>query len=227
MTAARRERLKLVVSEQAETKTIERILRLRLRERRELRIAREGRQAHRIKEAAWISVDRALEIEGTIDPTRLRMEIKAGLPARYQHRTKWWEARSIEQVAPLLAGRNPLDLQDERWELVVHERYWRKRLDKRDVSSSAADVPLPATEKAQLQAATNDDIRVAMRAVYDEKGNERPDTKKIVPLVRARLEAGGLYAKWRAVSEIAREREFEERRNPPGPTRKSPKNRPE
>src|SRR5262249_37806689 len=125
---ARRARLKLVVSEQAETDTIERILRTRLRERREVRGALERRHAHRAKEAHWISIERALEIEGTNDPTRLRRELKQGLPCRYQHRERWWVWKPVEAVAPLLAGRNPLDLQDERWELVIHEKHWRERL---------------------------------------------------------------------------------------------------
>src|SRR5882724_1576316 len=75
----------------------------------ERRIAREQREAHRAKEAHWISVERALEIEGTSDSTRLRMEIKLALPCRFRHRGRWWQFKQAEEVAPLLAGRNPLD----------------------------------------------------------------------------------------------------------------------
>jgi hypothetical protein len=181
----------------------------------ERRIALERRQAH--SATVWIGVERALEIEGTTDPTRLRMELKNGLPCRYQHRQRWWQAKPIEEVAPLLAGRHPLDLQDDRWELVVHKKWWRERLGKSAAPVPSADVPPPVTEKVQLRDATDDEIRVAMRAVYDEKGDERPDTNKIVSLVRNRLETKGLYAKWETVKQIAREKEFRGRRNKSGP----------
>jgi hypothetical protein len=185
------------------------------------RMAQERRQQVRAKEAHWISVDRALEIEGTSDPTRLRMEIKRDLPCRFQSRQKWWCWKAIEEVAPLLAGRHPLDLQDARWELVIHKTMWRERIGKPGAPAPSAGTSVKHRD------ATDDEIRVAMRAIYDEKGDERPDSKKIVPLVLERLKAIGLCSKWRTVGQIAREREFEERRYRPGPRRKSPKNRPE
>ncbi len=115
----RRARLKLLVSEQAETEAIERILRKRLRERREVRGARDRRQAHGIKGAHWLTIEQALKIEGTTDPTRLRMELKQGLPCKFRNRGRWWQFKPVEEIAPLLAGRNPLDLQDDQWELVI------------------------------------------------------------------------------------------------------------
>jgi hypothetical protein len=216
----RRARLKLAVSKQAETETIERILCKRLRERRERRGAQERRQTHRAKDAHWISVERALEIEGTSDPTRLRMELKQGLPCRFQHRGRWWQWKPVDEVAPLLASRNPLDLEDERWELVIHEKFWRERL-----GEPAAPSP-PAETRSQLWDATDGEIRAAMRAVYDEKGDERPDTNKIISPVRSQLEAGGLYAKWATIKQIAREKEFSDRRNKPGPGKSSQRPQP-
>jgi hypothetical protein len=138
------------------------------------RIARDRPQAHRVKEAHWVNVDRALEIEGTTDPTRLRMELKQGLPCRFQDRTRWWRWKSIEDVAPLLAGRNPLDLQDDRRELVIHEKFWRERLGKAVASTSSADVPLivtdttinpvePSPPSIQLRPAPETEIRMQSR----------------------------------------------------------------
>jgi hypothetical protein len=183
------------------------------------RIAWERQQ--RIKEAPWISVDRALEIQVTTDPTHLRKAIKEGLPCCFRHRNRWWQTKPVEQVAPLLGGRNPLDLQDQRWELVVHERYWRERLGKPAASATAADAPPPVMEQVQLQDATDGDIRDAMRAVYDEMGGERPNTKKIVSPVRDRLKSKGLYASRDRVGDIAGDEEFINRRNPSGRTKKS------
>jgi|GEM_PF-3921449 hypothetical protein len=177
--------------------------------------AQERRQAHHAKDAHWLTVEQALKIEGTTDPTRLRMELKQGLPCRFRHRGRWWQWSPLEEVAPLLDGRNPLDLQDDRWELVVHEKYWRERLGK-----SGAPAPTTGTG-VQRRDATDDEIRVAMRAVYDEKGDERPNTKKIVSPVRNRLKSEGLYASRERIGDIAGEEEFKKRRNPPGPTKRS------
>jgi hypothetical protein len=170
------------------------------------RLTEKRRQIHH--KSNWISVERALEIEGTTDPTRLRMEIKQGLPCRFQDSARrCWKA--IEEVAPLLTGRNPLDLQDARWALVVHEKYWRERLGKPAASAPAADVPPPpVTEKIQVRDAADDDVRIAMRAVCSEKGDERLNINKIISPVRSRLEAGGLYAKWETIKRIAGEKEF-------------------
>jgi hypothetical protein len=203
---ARRARLREILSPANETAAILHILN---RPRAAHRIAQERRQAHRAKEAAWIDIERALEIEGTSDSTRLRMELKQGLPCRFQHRGRWWQWKPVEEVAPLLTGRNPLDLENERWKLVIHEKFWRERLGK--------PAALPPPTQSHLRNAADDDIRVAMRAVYDEKGDERPDTNKIISPVRSRLEAAGLYAKWQAIKQIAGEREFKDRRNKPGP----------
>jgi hypothetical protein len=192
----------------------------------ERRIAREGRATFAKKDAHWLTVEQALKIEGTTDPTRLRMELKNGLPCQFRHRGRWWQIKPVEEVAPLLAGRNPFDLQDQDWELVVHERWWCERLNKPAAPMPPADVPSPATEKVPLRDASDDEVRVAMRAIYGEKGDERPNSKKIVPLVLDRLKTEGLYAKWDTVRRIIREKEFQDRRNrvgrPPRKLKKSP-----
>jgi len=110
------------------------------------RIAKERR--HHAKDAHWISVEQALKIEGTTDPTRLRMEIKRGLPCRFRHRGRWWQFKPVEEIAPLLTGRNPLDLQDDRWELVVHEKYLRERLGKLAAPAPPGDMPPIVTDTA-------------------------------------------------------------------------------
>src|SRR5260370_33057630 len=94
MNTARRERLKLVVSEQAETETIERILRTRLRERREIRGARDRRQVHHAEEEKWI----APELASKGHPYDLETALKTGhVPRRLWHRSRWW---GWEETAP-------------------------------------------------------------------------------------------------------------------------------
>jgi len=227
INVARRARLKVVVSEKAETDAIVRILCTRLRERRERLGALARREAHSIKEAHWISVDRALEIEGTTDPTRLRVELKLALPCRFQHRQRWWWSKPVEEVAPLLAGRNPLDLQDDRWELVIHEKFWRERLGK------AADAPPIVTDttinlvelsapSVQLRPAPESEIRNAVQAEYDEAaeaGRKAPNIKEVPPLVQVRLEARGFDASQREIARVADG--YKDRRRPSGRTLKS------
>jgi hypothetical protein len=118
------------------------------------RIAQERRKARIAKDTHWLTVEQALKIEASIDPTRLRMELKLGLPCRYRRRDRWLVWKPQEEVAPLLAGRNPLDLQDGLWELVIHEKYWRARLDKPAAAASSADVP-PAA-KSPTEVSTSD-----------------------------------------------------------------------
>jgi hypothetical protein len=112
------------------------------------RIAEKRRKARIAKDTHWLTVEQALKIEATTDPTRLRMELKLGLPCRYRRRDRWLVWKPQEEVAPLLAGRNPLDLQDGQWELVVHERYWRERLGKIAAPAPMAEVPLVVTDTA-------------------------------------------------------------------------------
>src|SRR5262249_19762112 len=156
-------------------------------------------------EAHWLTVDQALAIEERTDPTRLRMELKAGLPARYQHRQRWWQTKPVEEIAPLLTSRNPLDLQDEHWELVIHETYWREGLGKPDAVASSADVPSPVTDtsantvepsppSAQLRNAPETEIRNAVQAEYDEveKAERKPpNINEIQAPVQERLKAKG------------------------------------
>lgn len=111
------------------------------------RIALKRRQAH--SASHWINVEAALKIEGTTDDTHLRMEPKLGLPCRFRHRGRWWVWKPVEEIAPLLTGRNPLDLQDDRWELVVHERYWRERLNKA-VEPATRNPEEPATQPERV-----------------------------------------------------------------------------
>jgi hypothetical protein len=112
------------------------------------RIAEKRREARIAKDTHWLTVEQALKIESTTDPTRLRMELKLGLPCRYRRRDRWWVWKPQEEVAPLLAGRNPLDLQDGLWELVIHEAFWRERLGRSAAPAPPGDAPPPATETA-------------------------------------------------------------------------------
>ncbi len=224
MNTARRARIKLVVSEQAETETIERILRERLRERRERRGALDRRQAHSAKDAHWISVERALKIEGTTDPTRLRMELKKGLPCQFRHRGRWWQSKPLEEVAPLLAVRNPLDLQDGSWELVVHEKYWREWLAK-PASASSADVPPPPTEEVVLLPdADEETIRTTIKDDYEKrkKAGEKPlNVNEVITPIKQRLKQMGFYAARKTISKVAHNKEFEDLRERPGATWKT------
>ena len=190
---------------------------------RERRHASDQRKAEHARRLGWISPEDALYIAGTDNPHDLNTALKTGrVRCRFWHRTRWWVWKEAEPREAIRLGSDGQSLvDDEHWGLRVHREDWCEYFGKPAAPASPADVPAPAAEKVQFRDATDDEIRVAMRAVYDEKGDERPDTKKIVPLVLDRLKASGLYARWRAVSEIAREPEFEERRNPPGPTRKS------
>src|SRR5258708_24002030 len=89
----RRARLKLAVWESTETETIERILRTRLRERREIRGARDRRQAQKNKEAAWLS---PVELAGKGNPYALEVAVKTGqVRCRFQHVGRWWHWKNV------------------------------------------------------------------------------------------------------------------------------------
>jgi hypothetical protein len=217
----RRARLKLVVSESAETDAIIRILHKRLRERR---IAQERRQAHRAKAEKWIDIARALEIQGTDNPADLAAALASGkVQHHFKHPTRWWVSKPVPPrlwrdgtiSGKQLIGPNGSDLENEHQVLRINAQDWHEWLGK------PADVPPIAAEKVQPRDAIDDEIRVAMREVYDEKGDERPNTNKIVSPVRDRLESKGLYASREKIGDIAGEEEFKKRRNPPGPTKRS------
>jgi hypothetical protein len=179
------------------------------------RIAKERR--HHAKDAHWLTVEQALKIEGTTDATRLRMEIKQGLPCRFRHQGRWWVWKSPEEIAPLLAGRNPLDLVDARCELVVHEKFWRDRLGRSAAPAPPGDEPPPATEtgadpvepstsSVQLRNAPETEIRNAIRAEYSETkiaGRKPPNINEIRPRVQERLKAQGFYASGRRIAGIS------------------------
>jgi len=227
MTTARptrRARLKIMVTEPAESETIKRVLWNRLRLRRERRIAKQRREAEHQKQAPWVN---PREIAGEANPHDLETVLRSGrVRARFYAAGRWWqwkEATPREAIRIGLDGGSLVD--SEHWVLRINEQDWCEYLSKPDASSSSAEVPPPVIEKVPLRDATDDEVRIAMRAVYDEAGEERPDTKKIVPLVRDRLETNGLYASWEKVGQIAREREFHDRRDRPGPTRKTKKRR--
>jgi hypothetical protein len=188
----------------------------------ERRIAQERRQAHR--ETAWIDIERALEIPGKDNPADLFAALAAGkIQCQFQHRARRWVSKPVPPrlwKTSAICGNQLIDsdgvnLENEHWKLVINERHWREYL-----GEPAAVAPSPRTP-SKPRDATDDEIRMAMKAVYNEKGDERPDTKKIVSPVRDRLAANGLYAKWETISQISREQEFQKRRYRPGPRRKS------
>ncbi len=202
---ARRERLKLVVAEPAEADMIERILRKRLRERRERRGAMARRQVHHTEEEKWIDIAGALRIQDTDNPADLLAALASGkVQHRFVHPSRWWVWKA---VPPRL------------WKEVAISG--NKLIGPNGSSLDSPEVSPPAAEKVRLRDATDDEIRVAMRTIYDERADERPNTKKIVSPVRDWLKSKGLYATRDRIGDIAGEEEFKNRRDPPGRTRRT------
>ncbi len=227
---ARRERLKLVVAEPAEADMIERILRKRLRERRERRGAMARRQVHHTEEEKWIDIAGALRIQDTDNPADLLAALASGkVQHRFVHPSRWWVWKAVpprlwKEVAisgNKLIGPNGSSLENEHQELRINERHLREYLGKPAAPAPSPEVSPPAAEKVRLRDATDDEIRVAMRTIYDERADERPNTKKIVSPVRDWLKSKGLYATRDRIGDIAGEEEFKNRRDPPGRTRRT------
>jgi hypothetical protein len=138
--------------------------------------ARERREAQREKDARWIGFDRALEIaaeEGVEDGAdHLRVALKQGLLCRFQHRERWWMSKPIEDVAPLLAGRNPLDLENGPWKLVVHEEFWRKYVGRlrptKPALEKSAPVEMPAADVPTDKTLPPPKTRATKRTTIDE-----------------------------------------------------------
>src|SRR5258708_26460660 len=146
MNTARRERLNLVVSEQAETETIERILRTRLRERREIRGARDRRQVHHAEEEKWI----APELASKGHPYDLETALKTGqVRCRLWHRSRWWvwkEATPREAIRIGSDGRSLVD--SGHWELRVNKDDWHTYLGQAAAPTPSADINSIATDTA-------------------------------------------------------------------------------
>jgi hypothetical protein len=215
-------RLKLVVAESAETETIERILRKRLRMRRERRGALDRRQVEQKKRAGWIAAKVLLNAG---NPNDLIKALRSGaVDCLFVHPTRWWlKPSTVPQTAwdgaQFKNGelwRNGICLEGRHQQLVINEQQWRERLGK----------PPPDKTQSKLRDATDDDIRIAMRAVYDEaraRNEKAPNVKQIVSPVRKRLETGGCYVERNRVDDIAGENEFKNRRERPGPTQRNRK----
>jgi hypothetical protein len=75
-----------------------------------------------------------------------------------------------------------------------------------------------ADEKKPLRQATKEQIRVEIRAVYNESGDSPPNIKALPKLVRPRLHERGLDASENYIAEIGGEAEFKGLRRPPGKT---------
>jgi hypothetical protein len=146
------------------------------------------------------------------------MELKKGLPCQFRHRGRWWQSKPLEEVAPLLAGRHPLDLQDELWELVVNEKFWIERLTKPAGMSVGDDVKEP------LPDADEETILTTIRDNYETRkmvGEKPLNLNEIITPVKRRLEQMGFYAARKTISKIAHSKEFDGLRERPGPTWKT------
>jgi hypothetical protein len=83
----------------------------------------------------------------------------------------------------------------------------------------------PAHGGAQVverpRTARESDIRDELRTVYQEPANNRPNVRDVAEVAVPRLQARGLLASKRRITEIAGEQEFKQFRRPPGKTRAS------
>jgi hypothetical protein len=152
---ARRARLELVVAELAETQAIERILRTRLRERRERRGAMARRQVHHTEEERWTDIAGALKIQNTDNPADLVAALASGkVQHRFVHPSRWWVWKPVPPrlwkegaiSGNKLIGPNGSSLENEHQKLVINKRHWREHLSKPAATASSADVPPSATE---------------------------------------------------------------------------------
>jgi hypothetical protein len=118
--------------------------------------ARERREEQCAKDARWVDVDRAMEIAvetGVEDGAdHLRVALKQGLLCRFQHHDRYWVSKPTEEVALLLAGRNPIDLEDKYWKLVIHEVFWREYLDRYTKGPAPAEPPPKKRARATKRA---------------------------------------------------------------------------
>jgi hypothetical protein len=133
----RRARLKLVVSERAESGTVERILRKRLRERRERRGALDRREAQKTKEAAWLDIAGALELDGAGSPANLLEACRLGKVRHcFRHKGRWWWTKPVRhdvlQRATIfenrLIGADGSELENDHWQFQINLSDWREHL---------------------------------------------------------------------------------------------------
>jgi hypothetical protein len=187
--------------------------------------ALDRRQAEREKRAGWIAAKEVLLNAG--NPNDLIKALRSGaVDCLFVHPTRWWLKPStvpehVWEAAQFKNGelwRNGVCLEGPHQKLVINERQWREL-------GKLPAVPAPPPEtRSQLRVATDDEIRIVMRAIYDEaeaRNEKAPNIKQIISPVRRRLEDGGRYAERTRVDDIAGENEFENRRPRPGPTQKS------
>jgi hypothetical protein len=154
-SATRRARLKLVVPEPAETETIVCILRNRLRVRREVRIARERREAEHQKHAVWVDPE---ELAG--HPHDLETALTSGqVRCRFQHVGRWWQWRDVPdgmwkaaRNGARLIGSDGRSLVDsEQWVLRINQKDWRHVGGAR----REAAAPMTATEQSSKERQTD------------------------------------------------------------------------
>lgn len=221
---ARQARLRKTLSAEHETDAIQRIL-LRRRAAWDGRIAAERRQTQRRKDAAWIDIARALEIQGTDNPARLWDALASGqVQCRWHHPGRYWQHKPVPprlwQVGAIsgtrLIGPNGADLENEHQIFRINEQHWREYL--------GAPVTRASEPKASPRKATPQKITAALQWVYDEAEaacRKAPNIKEAPKLAQARLEAQGYYASQNEIGGYADQ--FESRRGPVGKTLKSQK----
>jgi hypothetical protein len=219
----RRARLKVVISEEAETAHIERILHTRLRERRERRGAMARREAEHQKQAPWADPK---QIVGEGNPHELETAVRSGrVRIRFVHTSRWWQWKEATPREAIRFGSDGKSLVDGGgWELRVNKEDWRAHFCKPDASLPSADVLPPPTETVRLRPAPETEIQSAIGAEYEEAekaGRKAPNIKEVPRLAQARLRAKGFYASQRKIARIAEA--FKDRRRQPGRTLKSEK----
>jgi hypothetical protein len=152
MTAAaalleRRARLKLVLSEPAESEAIARILKERLRLRRERRIAKARRQAYRAKEVDWVDAKDVLK--DASNPNDLIKALRSGaVDCLFVNPARWWlppwtVPLSIWESVQFTNGqlwRNAVRIEGPHQQLVVNKRQWLECLGQPAAPVSSADV---------------------------------------------------------------------------------------
>ena len=218
----RRARLKVVVSEPAETAHIDRTLRNRLRLRRERHGAMARREAERQKQAPWVDPEE-LAREG--NPHDLETVLRSGrVRARFYHSGRWWQWREAAPREAIRIGSDGRSLVDnEQWVLRIHQGDWSEYMGGPSLEA-AAPVPAGSDAKTPLADADEGTIRAAIKDDYEkrkEAGEKARNLNEIITPVKRRLEQMGFYAARKTISKIAHNKEFEALRERPGPTWKN------
>jgi hypothetical protein len=83
------------------------------------------------------------------------------------------------------------------------------------------DPPAITRDKEPLRDAPEKEIRVEIRAVYRDAGNDPPNIRDLCKVVKPRLNARGLEASHRQIMEVGQQQEFDGLRRQPGKTKAS------